>query len=214
MLFYNTVNESLKNILEILMNSEVFNQFRLVGGTALSLQLGHRVSVDIDLFSDVPYGSIDFNLIDSFLDNTFPSVDYLSNLNSGLGKSYYIESGENISVKLDVFYTDKFIFEPRVENGIRMATLEEIAAMKLDVIQRGGRKKDYWDIHEILNQLDLKAMLALHKKRYPYNSDAALILKNMVDFEMAEEDFNPNCLLGKHWEFIKEDLIEFVNNQN
>ncbi|MGB3452693.1 MAG: nucleotidyl transferase AbiEii/AbiGii toxin family protein [Moheibacter sp.] len=39
----------------------------MVGGTALSLQLGHRTSVDIDLFSDLEYGSIDFKVIDTFL---------------------------------------------------------------------------------------------------------------------------------------------------
>lgn len=59
-MYYNTVNEHLKNALLSLMKSEVFIPFRLVGGTALSLQLGHRISVDIDLFTDAPYGSIDF----------------------------------------------------------------------------------------------------------------------------------------------------------
>lgn len=64
MLHYNTFNNVLKNSLITLMNSKEFDQFRLVGGTALSLQLGHRLSVDIDLFSDAPYGSIDFKAID------------------------------------------------------------------------------------------------------------------------------------------------------
>ena len=65
-LFYNTVNPILKSSLETLMNSEIFNDFRLVGGTSLSLQLGHRISVDIDLFSDVEYGSLDFEAIDGY----------------------------------------------------------------------------------------------------------------------------------------------------
>lgn len=51
MLYYNTVNELLKQILLTLMSAEVFAPFRLVGGTALSLQLGHRMSIDIDLFT-------------------------------------------------------------------------------------------------------------------------------------------------------------------
>lgn len=54
MMYYNTVNDSFKNTLITLMESSVFESFRLVGGTALSLQLGHRFSVDIDLFSDAP----------------------------------------------------------------------------------------------------------------------------------------------------------------
>ena len=80
MLYYNTINDLLKNSLEILMTSSVFENFRLVGGTALSLQLGHRVSVDIDLFNDAPYGSIDFEEIENFLKSNFSYLDEFSNI--------------------------------------------------------------------------------------------------------------------------------------
>lgn len=56
-LHYNTVNTELLRILRILMTAEEFKDFRLVGGTALSLYRGHRQSVDIDLFTDDEYGS-------------------------------------------------------------------------------------------------------------------------------------------------------------
>ncbi len=72
MINYITVNDLLKSTLITLMESSVFESFRLVGGTALSRQLGHRFSVDIDLFSDVPYDSIDFKAIDEFIEKTFP----------------------------------------------------------------------------------------------------------------------------------------------
>lgn len=67
MLHYSTVNDLLKNSLLKLMKSDVFNNFRLVGGTALSLQIGHRESIDIDLFSDSEYGTLDFNAIENYL---------------------------------------------------------------------------------------------------------------------------------------------------
>lgn len=60
MLYYNTVNDLLKGCLMSLMAAKEFDSFRLVGGTSLSLQLGHRISVDIDLFTDAPYGTVDF----------------------------------------------------------------------------------------------------------------------------------------------------------
>ncbi|MCK6607849.1 MAG: nucleotidyl transferase AbiEii/AbiGii toxin family protein, partial [Flavobacterium sp.] len=63
MLYYNTVNDLLKNSLITLMDAPIFQNFRLVGGTALSLQIGHRESIDIDLFSDVEYGTLNFNEI-------------------------------------------------------------------------------------------------------------------------------------------------------
>jgi hypothetical protein len=58
-----TVSDSLWNTLKTLMKAERLNSFRLVGGTSLSLQIGHRMSVDIDLFTDAVYDSIDFEEI-------------------------------------------------------------------------------------------------------------------------------------------------------
>lgn len=69
------------------MEAEEFKGFRLVGGTSLSLQLGHRESVDIDLFSDKPYGSIDFKKIDLYLDTHFSYVDDIRELLPAMGKS-------------------------------------------------------------------------------------------------------------------------------
>lgn len=66
--------------------------------------------------------------------------------------------------------------------------------------------KDFWDIHELLSAYSIGEMLNLHKLRYPYNHDQTLILKNFTDFSIADNDFDPICLLGKHWEFIKEDI--------
>lgn len=210
MLYYNTINNLLKNSLEIIMSSEVFKNFRLVGGTALSLQLGHRISVDIDFFSDAPYGSIDFDEIESFLTSKFPYIDNFSNVQPSIGKSYFIGTDKENTIKLDVYYTDDFIQPVITVDNIRMATIEEIIAMKLDVIQRGGRKKDFWDLHELLSDFKIGKMLELHEQRYPYSHERDLILKNFTDFRLADDDFAPNCLKGKYWEFIKEDIEEAI----
>lgn len=212
MLYYNTINKLIKTSLETLMLSPLFNSFRLVGGTALSLQKGHRISIDIDLFSDVPYGSIDFKQIDQYIKATFPYSYHLSDLNPAIGKSYTISNNKDETIKLDLFYTDIFIQAPLIEDNIRMATIEEIIAMKIDVVQRGGRKKDFWDLHLLLIDYDLSTMLALHEKRYPYSHSKKLILKNFTNFKPADDDFDPICLLGNQWEFIKEDIIEAVVN--
>lgn len=217
MLHYNTVNELLKESLITLMEAKEFEAFRLVGGTSLSLQIGHRESVDIDLFSDLTYGSIDFKSIDSFLDEVFPYVDDIRELFPGMGKSYLIGMDRNMAIKLDIYHTDDFITPIKVEDGIRMATIEEIIAMKLDVVQRIGRKKDFWDLHELLSDYGVGEMLELHQRRYPYSHDRSMILENFTNFERADEDFDPICLRGKYWEFIKEDIqkaIEAFGNEN
>ena len=148
-LFYNTVNPILKSSLETLMSSDIFKDFRLVGGTSLSLQLGHRISVDIDLFSDVEYGSLDFEAIGTYLSTKFNYLDFNSDFIPAFGKSYTIGNNKEDSVKLDIFYTDPFITNEIVIDNIKLASIDEIIAMKIDVIQRGGRKKDFWDLHEL-----------------------------------------------------------------
>lgn len=210
MIYYNTVNNLLIKTLITLMESSVFESFRLVGGTALSLQLGHRLSVDIDLFSDATYGSIDFKAIDEFIEKTFPYHYHFSNLDPAMGKSYSVGTDKDNVVKLDVFYTDAFIQSPLIEAAIRMATTEEIIAMKIDVVQRIGRKKDFWDLHELLQKYNLCNMLSLHLERYPCTHDEELILNNLSNFELADDDFDPICLRGKYWEFIKEDIVDKV----
>jgi len=192
------------------MKADVFSTFRLVGGTALSLHLGHRESVDIDLFSDVPYGSLDFESIDNYLKDTFSYVDHLSNIAPAMGKSYTIGNDKNNSVKLDVFYSDPFVRELIEEDEIRLASIEEIIAMKIDVIQRGGRKKDFWDLHELLDKYSISQMVALHEERYPFSHDEKTILMNLINFENADNDFDPVCLKGKYWEFIKADFEEVI----
>ncbi|MFT3822896.1 MAG: nucleotidyl transferase AbiEii/AbiGii toxin family protein [Chitinophagaceae bacterium] len=194
------------------MSAPEFDNFRLVGGTALSLQIGHRLSIDIDLFSDTQYGNIDFRAIDLFIERNFTYADHFVDLTPAIGKSYAIGTDKDNAVKLDIYYTDPFIQAAHVEEGIRLATIEEIIAMKIDIVQRGGRKKDFWDLHELLATYSIPMMLELHKLRYQYNHDAKVILRNFIDFSSADDDFDPICLQGKHWEFIKEDIEEAVSN--
>ncbi len=90
-LHYETVSEPLLECLQKLMASTAFNDFILVGGTALSLQLGHRVSVDIDLFTAMEYGGMDLKSIRNVLTTTFPYTECLETLDTrNLGYSVYI----------------------------------------------------------------------------------------------------------------------------
>lgn len=209
---YQTVIPQLKSALNWLMSEEIFNPFRLVGGTALSLQLGHRQSVDIDLFSDLGYGDIDFDAIDAHLKNSYSYVDSLDTAIIGIGKSYFIGESANDCIKLDLYYTDPFIRNYIKIDNIRLASLDDIVAMKVDVVHRGARKKDFWDLHELLNTYSIEQMLELHKERYEYSHNREEIIANFVNFENADNDFEPICLLGKHWEIIKLDFVDLIEN--
>jgi len=208
--YFNTVSPLLKTILENLMQAKEFESFRLVGGTALSLYYGHRMSGDIDLFSDADYGTINFNAIDAYLRSHYLYVDSLDIELIGMGKSYYVGRNSVESVKLDLYYTDNFIDEVQVFNNLRLASKAEITAMKLDVVQRSGRKKDFWDIDKLKDDFTINEMFALHEKRYPYTHDKDLLKEKFTDFILADDDFEPICLRGKHWELVKLDMIEFI----
>jgi len=212
MMHWHTVEGLLKDSLILLMKAPEFSRFRLVGGTSLSLQIGHRMSADIDLFTDASYDSINFDIIDQFLVSHFNYVSASFGIHPGMGKSYIIGVDKNNSVKIDIYYTDNFIQPALVINNIRMATIEEIIAMKVDVISRIGRKKDFWDLHELLDSYTIPQMIELHKKRYPYSHNEEIIRKNFIDFVSADDDFNPICLKGKYWELIKLDIVNALEN--
>ncbi len=210
-LFYNTVSPLLHDVLKTLMNANELEQFRLVGGTALSLYRGHRLSIDIDLFTDAKYGSVDYKEIDEFLRNTFNYVDTSNENIIGFGKSYFVGNDAENIIKLDIFYSNEaFLFPELIIDELRIAEVSEIVAMKTDVVSRGGRKKDFWDLHELMNDYTINEMFELHKQRHPFTHDKAILKENFCSFTNADLDFDPVCLKGKHWELIKLDMIDLV----
>ena len=92
-----------------------------------------------------------------------------------------------------------------------MASIEEITAMKMEVIGQNGRKKDFWDIHELMDIMSIKQMIELHSERYPYTYTPEDLKNKLIDFQYADADFDPICLKGKYWELIKQDIEEEVN---
>lgn len=206
----NTVSDNLWVSLNKLMKMEELKNFRLVGGTSLSLQIGHRMSVDIDLFTDAAYDSINFDRIDMVMCSIFPVVEMGYGGNNSMGKSYFIGTSKSDLVKLDIFYTDSFVFPLLIEQDIRFARLEEIAAMKLEVISNNGRKKDFWDLHELMNHFSFNQMIEFYEKRHPYGLSKKEIITQLTFFDNANEDFDPICLRNKYWEIIKLDIEEAV----
>src|ERR1700694_2215636 len=119
-LYWNTVGELLQDVLKEVMKAPEFGAFRLIGGTSLSLQIGHRMSVDIDLFTDAPYGSVDFGAIDFFFQKLYPYV-VTNGGQVGIGTSYFVGQNEQDAMKVDLYYTDSFIQPEIVEDEIRLA---------------------------------------------------------------------------------------------
>jgi len=80
---------------------------------------------------------------------------------------------------IDLFYTDPFVFPCIVEQNIRFSSVEEVVAMKFEVIAQGGRKKDFWDIHELLEKYTLNDMIDFYIKRNPYGDTKKELLNQI-----------------------------------
>lgn len=111
-------------------------------------------------------------------------------------------------------YTDRFFDEPEIIDNIRFASVDQIAAMKMQAIATGGRKKDWWDIHFLLEQYSLEGMLELHNKWQPYTHDEAQLLNLLTDFTGANKYPDPICNRHLQWDNIKFDIVDVVEKLN
>ena len=213
-LYYNTVSTPLLSILRRIMSSEVFKYFRLVGGTALALQRGHRMSVDIDLFTDLDYADMPVADMRNYLEKEFPvhrgteSMDMPAN-----GYHIFLSEGQEPPIKVDFFYTEPFIFPAIEEDGLRIADQREIAAMKLGVIgNQIYRQKDYWDVHDLVEDYSLSEMIQWALQRDPYSFTKEDIIKGLQQVNQVEE--SPMGIVSlkplSYWELMVLDLIEEV----
>ena len=191
-LHYVTVTPLLKEVLNDIMANPMFEPFYLVGGTSLSLRLGHRISVDIDLFTNAPYGSLDFSVYEKFFEENYKYF-YKTDTTDivGFGRSYYVGESEEENIKVDLYYHEEIINPCDIIDSIRIASLDDVVAMKVDVVSRIGRKKDFWDLHELLNTYTISEMLDLHLQRNEYTHDREQIIANFTDFSFADKDINP-----------------------
>ena len=104
----------MRKILKEIMANPIFEPFYLVGGTSLSLRLGHRISVDIDLFTNAFYGSLDFSVYEKFFRDNYKYYYCTDTSNIiGFGRSYYVGESIDENIKVDLYYHDE-IFNPCV----------------------------------------------------------------------------------------------------
>lgn len=111
-------------------------------------------------------------------------------------------------------YTDPFLEPMETIDGIRFANIRDIIAMKMNVVLRGGRKKDFWDLHLLLDEYTLTEMFAIHAARHEWEHDDIALLNQWTNFSIADKDFDPICLLGKNWDDVKFDIIDAAEEIN
>lgn len=203
MLHYETIIPETHSLLEKLSTLPVLEDARLVGGTALALQLGHRTSVDLDFFGRINADSED-----------------LRDILREVGRVEVASVSKNINifwingVKVDmVNYPYPWLDLPIVEDGVRLASLNDIAAMKISAIVNRGTKKDFIDLYTLLQHFALDEILDMYSRKY---SDGSLfiVMKSLTYFDDAETDPMPNVLNDTTWETVKDFLRKVVRNSS
>ena len=200
MLQYQTIYPATLQLLKDLQSLELLKECRLVGGTALALQLGHRRSVDLCFFGIVPQ-----------------TPDELQDLLRENHDVTIVKESKNIhiylidGVKVDIVnYKYDWIDTPVEEDGIRLADVKDIAAMKVAAIIGRGTKKDFIDLYFLLKQYSLKELLELYLQKYPDGS-LFIAIKSLSYFEDAEADPMPVMFEEVSWPDVKALIGESIS---
>lgn len=203
MLYYETVEKPTLELLKKLMDDNFLKDFVLVGGTALAIRLGHRISVDIDLFTNKPFNSNQFS---EYLQNAFGfSPDFIADNTI---------KGEINGIIVDcIAHQYQWLEQYDSFDGLRLAGFKDIAAMKLNAISGNGtRLKDFIDLAYLSGSLSLNEILqAYHQK---YGSNPVIALKSLVYFDDINFD-EPIMMAGEktfRWKKIEVRLTEMVNS--
>lgn len=197
MLHLRTVTPELLELLRGLQQIPALAGYGLAGGTSLALQLGHRVSVDIDLFGEVPFEDEEV-------------VPYLAQI----GPFTLIKRSENIFVAVVqgikvalVRYAYPRLAPFVVEDGVRMFGLADIAAMKLGAIAGRGSRKDFIDLHVLMEHFSKEQLWEVYRAKFPDSSEF-LLRKSLTYFTDAEREAMPEMHIPLTWEEVKRRVVE------
>jgi Nucleotidyl transferase AbiEii toxin, Type IV TA system len=186
-------------LIQELQSIPELKEFYLVGGTSLALQLGHRNSVDIDLFVQHDF---DDNEIIELIKSKYPIQEIFRRQNTII---CLINNIKTDFIKHDY----PFINQPVQEDGITFFGKEDIAAMKLHaIIQSGKRLKDFIDIYFLLQHFSMQQLIDFFTQKYSY-SNPMIAMKAVTFFDEIDENMDPPKLVKPlKLEQIKKRILE------
>ena len=182
------------------MSLPMLNSFYLVDGTALALQLGHRVSTDLDLFTPEPF---DPNELIEKLSEKF-DFSVLSE-----GSAMVISTINDIKVDF-VKMSYPILFPSILDEQVRMLDIRDIASMKLKAVTQRGNKKDFYDIYFLFQIMSLDEIIQLFKEKFK-QYEIFHVIKSLTYFEDAENNANP-LVFDKTitWQKVKTEIMRAV----
>jgi hypothetical protein len=202
MFFKDTIRQDILELLVTLQSRAELQDFHLAGGTSLAMQLGHRKSIDLDLFTQNDFNS---NTLLEFLEEHYGFKMYFSSANT--------LKGQINDVNVD-FITHKYPFVDQLicSENIRLFSIPDIAAMKLNAIAGNGtRSKDFIDMYFILKRFEVKDILFFYKKKYTERNQFHA-LKSLNYFEEISMADWPEMILEKNLNLqnVKKSISKHV----
>ena len=205
MLHTETVARSTLELLKMLESESVMSNFNLAGGTSLALYLGHRISVDLVLFTPE---SFDAGKLEIFLRDKYGfRTDFMEKNTL---------KGTIDGVKIDcITHSYGYLEKPYTESDIRLYSMEDIVAMKLSAIaDNGSRLKDFIDIAFLSTRFPFNSMLRLYERKFP-GSNLIRPFKAITYFDDIDFEEDIVMLNGKYdWKLIERRLIDMTQIQN
>lgn len=198
MLHQSAVPVALLDVLESLREPLDHFHFALAGGTSLALRLGHRLSVDLDFFTT----------------EAFEPAALAERL--GLGPDAITAQAKGtLQVRLQQIKVEFLkhaypkLAEDQVLDGIRMWSLEDVIAMKLNAVSNRGSKKDFFDIATLLRECSLQEMLDLYQAKYQPAS-LLMVIRSLAWFDDADAEPDPISLRNDTWPVIKARIASAI----
>lgn len=192
-------------LLKSLSELPSLSQTRLVGGTALALQYGHRMSVDLDFFGTV-------HVSEDTLLNELRTVGQVSNYSHPSPKMHFCLI-DNVKIDIVDYSAYPWIDNAVLEDSIRLASPADIAAMKINAIEGRGSKKDFIDLYELLHHYSMDEILNFYSLKYPEHSIFRAMM-SMSYFEDADSQISPKTFNLPDWKTMKEYIISVVSAYN
>ncbi len=206
MLYTNAIKGETFELLKILMQDEQLSGFKLAGGTSLAFYLGHRKSIDFDLFTEKLF---DASSLEKHLIETYDfKVDFLEK---------NTVKGSINDIKIDfISHNYPYVEDPlTTKDGIRLYGMKDIAAMKLSAIaDDGSRLKDFIDVAFLSTKLSLFDMLKAYQHKY-MNSNPMRPLKGLSYFEDINFNEPIQMIRGKYdWRKIEKRLHLMIKREH
>jgi hypothetical protein len=203
MLQTKTVEPRTLSLLKELMALPLLSEFNLVGGTALSLYYGHRMSVNLDLFTN---NKFDTKILEHDLINYFGNRFFSEAGANSWGIFCYID---NVKVDL-VHYPHKQLFPIKIIDDIRIVDEKDIIAMEIQAILGRGKKKDFWDLAELLKTFTILDFVKFHQLKFPNQHLLISIPQTLLYFDEASEGEDPISLNNQTWQGVQLSIQQKV----